>query len=114
MNSKPGRHTPAFLLLFLAEEPSYGAMLLARMKKELPFCFSDSAIVYRSLQEMEKNGWVDTKWEMGKAGPPQKWYSLTLAGKAALTEYAEDVRQRQDNFAYFAAKYEAVVNSTIS
>lgn len=47
---------PAFLLLLLADTPCYGALLLTRLQTELPYCFCDSAIVYRSLQEMEKNG----------------------------------------------------------
>ena len=102
---KHGRHTPAFLLLFLDREPAYGAGLLMKMQTELPYCFSDSAIVYRSLQEMEKNGLVASSWETPDAGAPRKWYSITSAGKEALAEQAEDIRQRFENFSYFIAHY---------
>jgi PadR family transcriptional regulator, regulatory protein PadR len=105
MSRKHGRHTPAFLLLFLADGPSYGALLLSRMQTELPHCFSDSAIVYRSLQEMEKNGLVEINWENPDNGAPRKWYTITSAGRSALAEFAEDIRQRRANFEYFLSHY---------
>lgn len=103
-----GRHTPAFLLLLLAEAPSYGALLLTRLQSELPYCFSDSAIVYRTLQEMEKNGLVDTNWEMKESGQPRKWYTITDKGKQVLVEQAEDVRRRHENFEFFLSHYKAL------
>lgn len=102
---KHGRHTPAFLLLFLSESPSYGARLLSRLEAELPFCFSDSAIVYRSLKEMEREGLVETMWRTEEAGPPRKWYSTTEKGQAALDELAEDIRRRQMNLTFFLERY---------
>ena len=99
------RHTPAFLLLFLAEEPSYGGMLLSRMQTELPHCFSDSAIIYRSLNEMEKNGWVETSWEYRDTGQPRKWYTITLRGKEALQEQAVDIQMRLANFEFFLSRF---------
>ena len=106
MLKKHGRHTSAFILLFLAREPDYGAGLLLKMQTELPYCFSDSAIVYRSLQEMEKNGLLTASWETPDAGAPRKWYAITSAGKEALAEQAEDIRQRHENFTYFIAAME--------
>lgn len=102
-----GRHTPAFLLLLLADAPSYGALLLKKLETELPYCFSDSAIVYRSLQEMEKDGLVETSWETGESGQPRKWYTMTPKGKQALMEHAEDIRQRHANFEFFLSRYKA-------
>lgn len=105
MPKKNGRHTPAFLLLFLNEGPAYGALLLSRMQNELPCCFSDSAIVYRSLQEMEKGGLVETRWETPESGPPRKWYNITPQGISALKEYAQDIRLRQANFEFFLSRF---------
>lgn len=108
MPKKHGRHTPAFLLLFLADGPSYGALLLTRLQTELPYCLSDSAIVYRSLQEMEKNGLVETSWEMRETDQPRKWYTITPKGMLALEEQAQDVRQRQANFEFFLSRYRTI------
>lgn len=108
MTKKHGRHTPAFLLLLLADAPCYGALLLTRLQTELPYCFSDSANVYRSLQEMEKNGLVETSWETRETGQPRKWYTITPKGKQALKEQAEDIRQRHANFEFFLSRYKAI------
>ncbi|MHB1654541.1 MAG: PadR family transcriptional regulator [Desulfitobacteriaceae bacterium] len=109
MPKKHGRHTPAFLLLFLTDAPSYGALLLTRLQTELPDCLSDSAIVYRSLQEMEKNGLVETNWETRETGQPRKWYTITPKGMLALKEYAQDIRQRHANFEFFLTHYKNII-----
>jgi len=107
---KTGRHTPAFLLLLLAEGPAYGAQLLARLETDLPHCFADSADVYRSLQEMERNGLVETSWETREAGQPRKWYAITPQGMLALQEHARDIRLRQKNLEFFLARYSKLVS----
>ena len=105
MAKSHGRHTPAFLLLFLTEGPSYGALLLSRMETELPFCLSDSAIVYRSLKQMENDGLVETEWIPEESGQPRKWYRISPAGRDALAEYAEDIRHRVQNLQFFLDRY---------
>ena len=108
MPEKHGRHTLAFLLLLLADTPCYGALLLTRLQTELPYCFCDSAIVYRSLQKMVENGSVESSWEIRESGQPRKWYSITSKGKQDLKEQAEDIRQRQANFEYFLSHYKTI------
>ncbi len=108
MEQRHGRHTPAFLLLALAKAPAYGSMLAKQLEEELPFCFSDSAIVYRSLKEMEKNELVSATWETRDSGNPIKWYSITEKGINALIEMADDIKKRHDNFHYFLSQYELI------
>lgn len=105
MAKRHGRHTPAFLLLFLSEGPAYGSMLVKRLEDELPFCFSDSAIIYRSLIDMETNGLVSTSWETKETGKPVKWYTITPKGLEMLKFSAEDIQKCQANFDYFLSKY---------
>ncbi|WP_407305764.1 PadR family transcriptional regulator [Desulfosporosinus sp. SB140] len=112
MFKKHGRHTPAFLLLFLEDAPSYGALLLTRLQNELPYCFSDSANVYRCLQEMEKDGSVETHWETRESGQPRKWYTITAKGRQELKEQAEDIRQRRANFEFFLSRYKTLDQDT--
>ncbi|HVJ50579.1 PadR family transcriptional regulator [Desulfitobacterium sp.] len=107
MVKKHGRHTSAFLLLLLSDTPSYGALLLTRLQTELPHCFSDSADVYRCLQEMDKDGLVETNWETRETGQPRKWYSITPKGMRTLQEQAKDIRLRYANFEFFLTHYKA-------
>lgn len=113
MAHRHGRHTPAFLLLFLSEKPDYGGALLNRMNSEMPFCFSDSASVYRCLQDMEKGGLVQTEWKTDGPGRPQKWYTITEAGKEALEHQAEDIHMRRANLEYFESQHPYVGHSDI-
>lgn len=105
MSKKHGRHTSAFLLLFLSDAPSYGALLLTRLHTELPHCFSDSADVYRCLQEMNVSGLIEANWETQETGQPRKWYTITSKGRQVLKEQAEDIRLRYANFEFFLTHY---------
>lgn len=105
MTKKHGRHTSAFILLLLSEAPSYGALILTRLQNELPHFFSDSADVYRSLQDLSKNGLVENYWETQDNGQPRKWYTITAKGMLTLKEHAEDIRLRKANFEYFLNNY---------
>lgn len=107
MAKRHGRHTPAFLLLQLVEEPAYGGMLLKKLEEELPYCFSDSAMIYRSLIEMEKNDLVKTHWETKEIGKPVKWYTITQKGLDVLDDLAKDIKMRYANFEYFLSKYDS-------
>lgn len=105
MAKRHGRHTPAFLLLQLADGPAYGQMLVKKMEDNLPFCFSDSAIIYRSLKDMEENGLVETNWETKASGKPVKWYSITQKGLEMLDYFADDIQKCHANLAYFLSSY---------
>lgn len=102
------RHTPAFILLFLARENLYGSALLKSMEKEMPYCHTDSAIIYRSLQEMEKEGEVESYWETNTQGPARKWYKITSRGFDKLAMLKEDIAVRKENFDYFLTAYKAI------
>ena len=103
--SKYGRHTPAFVLLFLAQAPAYGAFLLNRMKEELPFNFSDGPSLYRSLQDLEKDGAVEAYWDTTEPGPAKKWYRITSVGINKLEDFRHDIEMRKQNLEFFLDKY---------
>ncbi len=108
MAQRYGRHTSAFLLLQLADAPAYGQMLIKKLEKELPYCFSDSAIIYRSLKDMESGELVKTRWEIKDNGKPVKWYTITPKGLEMLDYWAGDIQKRHANFELFLAKYHAL------
>jgi PadR family transcriptional regulator PadR len=103
------RHTPAFILLFLAMEDLYGAALLKMLKTKLPHYHTDSAIVYRSLQELEDDGLVTFYWETDTPGPAKKWYKITDKGMNGLGEFKKDIEMRMKNLEYFLNAYKEVI-----
>jgi DNA-binding PadR family transcriptional regulator len=102
------RHTPAFILLFLAREDLYGAALLNKMHRELPFCRSDSAVIYRTLQALVEDGAVKPYWETDTPGPAKKWYRITPIGFKKLAEFKEDIIMRKKNFDFFLESYDEI------
>ncbi|VBB05804.1 transcription regulator padr n-terminal [Lucifera butyrica] len=100
------RHTPAFILLFLVRENLYGAALLNTLQKELPWYHTDSAVIYRSLQDLEQEGAVKSYWETDTAGPARKWYQITPKGLERLQEFKEDIEMRKRNLEFFLDSYE--------
>lgn len=103
---KNGRHTPAFILLFLREGPLYGAQILSRMEREMPRCFTDSPGLYRALQNLEKEGAVEASWVKSDTGVPTKIYQITSLGLQTLQGFAEDIRLRRENLDFFIRHYE--------
>jgi hypothetical protein len=54
---------------------------------------------------------VQASWVLiRKDGAPRKWNAIASTGKEALAEYAEDIRQRQENLSYFIARYRKVAD----
>lgn len=104
------RHTPAFILLFLARENLYGAALLNKMHGELPCCRADSAVIYRSLQELEEEGAVKSYWETDTSGPARKWYQITEKGLERLKEFKDDIEMRKRNLEFFLDAYKNISN----
>ena len=56
----------------------------------------DTGLAYRSLREMEANGWVISNWEMGTSGPPRRVYEITPAGRQVLGHWREELRRTHD------------------
>lgn len=104
-STKKRTHLPAFLLLFLNESPDYGGSLLAKLKNELPYFLTDSSSVYRSLQELEERGLVNTKWEISEDDTPRKWYYITPEGQKELEIFSQDITQRHANLSFFLTRY---------
>jgi DNA-binding PadR family transcriptional regulator len=103
------RHTPAFILLFLARESLYGGALMSIMEKELPSYVADGAVIYRALKDLEQEGSVTAYWETDTPGPARKWYTITDKGLQKLAEFKEDIEMRKRNFDFFLDAYRNLV-----
>lgn len=101
-----GRHVPEFILLYLAEEPGCGMDLYKKLGQLIPINKFDSAIVYRSLAKLKKEGLVEFEWDMSDTGPARKIYSITETGLEKLAEYKEFIEIRRRNLQSFLDKFE--------
>jgi len=99
------RHLPAFVLLLLAENPMHGGALQSALKARLPALKADSAAVYRTLQQLEKDGELQSEWNTSGSGPAIRIYQLTTAGWRKLEFWLEDIKGRLDSLQYFVAAY---------
>ena len=105
------RHTPAFILLLLAQADAYGASLLNRLESELPDYRTDSAIIYRTLQDLEQAKAVESYWDHEQSGPGRKWYKITEIGHGLLKEYRKDIAMRLQNLTYFLKTYDEIAQN---
>jgi DNA-binding PadR family transcriptional regulator len=100
-----GRHTGAFLLMFLTEEDSYGGQLLQKCQEEIPVNPIDSAIIYRTLKKLETEGAVESYFD-ATGEKPIKMYRITETGKKTLEDFHEDIESKIKNLSFFLEKYE--------
>lgn len=100
-----GRHTGAFLLLFLTEGDNYGGKLLQKCEEELPINPIDSAILYRTLKTLEKEGAVESYLDTSNQDKPIKMYKITAAGKRKLEDFQIDIEEKIKNLSFFLNKY---------
>ncbi|MFD2671450.1 PadR family transcriptional regulator [Marinicrinis sediminis] len=100
-----GRHTAEFLLLFLAEEDSYGGRLLQKCEQEIPVNPIDSAILYRTLKKLEEEGAVESYWGGMELEKPVKMYRITDTGRDKLAEFHLYIENKMRNLTFFMNKY---------
>lgn len=65
----------------------YGAELLISLSKT-PFT-SRVGTLYPLLNRMEKDGLLDSDWQMEPGQTPRRYYRLTKQGQAKVAEYRE-------------------------
>lgn len=99
------RHLPAFILLFLGENPMHGGAVQTALQARLPALKADSGAVYRALQQLERDECVVAEWDTSTPGPAKKIYRLTAAGWEKLDFWLEDIEQRMENLRYFVEAY---------
>jgi len=100
-----GRHTGAFLLLFLTEGDNYGGKLLQRCEEELPINPIDSAILYRTLKKLEEESAVESYLDTSQRDKPKRMYRITSVGKRKLEDFQIDIEEKIKNLSFFQEKY---------
>ena len=95
------RHLPAFVLLVLAETPMHGGAMQSALNSRLPSLKADSAAIYRTLKQLEKDGELSAEWDTSGSGPAIRVYRLTARGWEKLISWLEDVKERIANLQHF-------------
>ena len=94
----------AWLLLLLRDGWSYGYELRrALAERDLRL---DPAVLYRSLREMERAGFIASSWVTSGEGPKRRVYDLTPAGHDELARIAGAVVRARDAQNEFLDAYE--------
>src|ERR1700680_2767108 len=77
-----------FLILkIVSADEVYVADMLQRLSTT-EFATQEGTL-YPLLSKMRRAGTVDYEWQESEAGPPRKYYTLTVKGKAQLAELKE-------------------------
>ena len=88
-----------FLIMkIIASDKVYVADMLQRLSTT-EFATQEGTL-YPLLSKMRREGTVDYEWRESDAGPPRKYYKLTLKGKSQLDElhdYWGYINQTLDN-----------------
>jgi PadR family transcriptional regulator, regulatory protein PadR len=99
---------PAILLL-LAENSTHGYELI---EKYAAFGFtdanSDPGAIYRTLNILEKKGFIKSVWETDKPGAAKKIYSTTDEGLLLLKRWVNEIKERKKTLEFFIKRYESL------
>jgi PadR family transcriptional regulator, regulatory protein PadR len=87
---RPKKWLYPVILVLLKEESSHGYEVMGRMVEEFGFAQISPAAVYRTLRQMENEGFCKTEWEPIEGGPPaHRVYSISDEGEAFLAAWVE-------------------------
>ena|ERR1051325_5043159 len=94
---------PTLILAVVSEAPLYGFAIAREINQR-----SNNALqlkqgtLYPALHALERDGWLESEWEIPEGERPRKVYSLTEAGKAEL-------ERRMQAWGIFADAMESVM-----
>lgn len=72
------------VLLLLSRSDAYVSEIIARMKEAHLIVVEGT--LYPLLTRLKNDGLLGYRWEESPAGPPRKYYSITLLGRQFLDE----------------------------
>jgi len=106
LEQKVPRLLQPFILLMLKGKDSYGYHLIEKITE---FRFHnnppDVGAIYRNLRNMEKEGWVKSKWDTKGVGPAKRIYRITPQGEEILHGWAITLEKRKEALEQFLKVY---------
>lgn len=81
--------TAVMVLRLLDEKPMYGYQIVKELQVRSEGYFDlEQGTLYPALHRLEKDGLVNSQWEVVEDGPSRKYYQITEAGRAELEKSA--------------------------
>ena len=98
---------PVLMLMIKERGRTYGYDLSGDLAD---YAFTDAEIeraaLYRTLNVLEKNGFVVSEWDVKGSGPARKLYSLTQDGEHHLQQWAQVLKKVSKSMSQFVHKVE--------
>jgi poly-beta-hydroxybutyrate-responsive repressor len=88
----PKRYLMAWLLVMLKGFDLHGYEIMKALKDDFAVV-SDPGTVYRTLRELERNGYIASRWNSTEPGPARRIYTLTESGIDALNAWTLSLEQ---------------------
>lgn len=93
---------PVLLYLLKRKGHSYGYELSGQLAE---FAMTDAEIeaaaLYRTLRQLEKNGFVCSHWDSDHNGPARRLYLLTERGEQHLAEWVQVLQHMSESMTHF-------------
>lgn len=90
----PKNFLASWLLLLLRNWSTHGYQLIQTLTV-MGLGVVDAATVYRTLRQLEAEGYISSTWDPQAAGAARRMYSLTEAGEQYLQVWAKQLEQHQ-------------------
>ena len=92
------------ILLSLREWNSYGYELMGRASM-FGFEAMNTGTLYQTLRRMEKDGVVESSWDLSGGGPARRMYTITGSGNAHLDIWVKSLERYQQSMDDFFKLY---------
>jgi PadR family transcriptional regulator, regulatory protein PadR len=93
---------PVVLFLLKCKGRSYGYELSSKLAEHaITDAEIEGAALYRTLRQLEKNGFVRSEWDSAHSGPARRVYMLTELGEMHLEEWVTVLGHLSASMAHF-------------
>ena len=105
----PPRGTPknylmAWLLVMLKEHDLHGYEIMKDLRSKFELT-SDPGSMYRSLRQLERDGYISSWWDPKDQKPARRVYTLTEQGRQALAVWSVALEQYRSHLDAFFNLY---------
>ncbi|GAC1359074.1 MAG: hypothetical protein NVSMB42_18350 [Herpetosiphon sp.] len=94
-----------YILLAVSLQRAHG-YLIEEYLKSLGFFGMEKSVLYRTLRGLEKDGLLQSAWEMSTSGPARRVYTITGAGQAHLNNGLSALQSYRRMIDQFFALYQ--------
>ncbi len=89
VEARPKKWLYPLILVVLQQENSYGHEIMERLQEEFGFEEISPGSVYKTLRQMEQEGFCKTAWEPLEGGNARRMYAIANEGEVFLEAWGE-------------------------